>query len=214
MTTLVLLPGMDGTGLLFDPLVKALSGTLPFTVVAYPPTAPAGYADLQAFAESAMPSDESIVLLGESFSGPIAIALAAKYPKRVKAVILCCTFARCPRPFLAPLRSLAAWAPIKQLPMAIACAALLGRHATTELRCALNAALSKVSASALRERLKAVLSVDVSAELARLAVPILNLRASDDLLVPKHAGDFNSRAQQNRMARILSGPHCPCGPLG
>lgn len=88
MTTLVLLPGMDGTGLLFDPLVKALSGTLPFTVVAYPPTAAAGYADLQAFAESAMPPDKPIVLLGESFSGfiaiAIAIALAAKHPKRVK----------------------------------------------------------------------------------------------------------------------------------
>lgn len=50
MTTLVLLPGMDGTGLLFAPLIEALSGRFPIEVVKYPLAAPAGYADLEQFA--------------------------------------------------------------------------------------------------------------------------------------------------------------------
>jgi len=39
---LLLLPGTDGTGLLFEPLVKALPSCLTAHVVAYPPEQPLG----------------------------------------------------------------------------------------------------------------------------------------------------------------------------
>lgn len=208
MTTLVLLPGMDGTGTLFDPLVNVLSGNASLKVVAYPPVAPAGYGVLQDFAEAALPADESIILLGESFSGPIAISLAAKHPDRIKGVVLCCTFVRSPHPYLAPLNFLAAWAPIKQLSLAFACAALLGRYATPELRRALGAALAMVSGAAIRARLKAVLSVDVSADLARVTAPILYLRATGDRLIPKHASQLIKHLQPSTQIIEIEGPHC------
>jgi pimeloyl-ACP methyl ester carboxylesterase len=208
MTTLVLLPGMDGTGTLFDPLVHVLAGAWPIKVVAYPPTATAGYGVLEGFVERAISKDGPIVVLGESFSGPLAVSLAAKHPQRIKGVILCCTFVRSPRPVLAPLKILAALAPIKQLPVSVASAALLGRHATPESQGALSAALSMVSAAAFRERLKAVLSVDVSADLAKVTAPILYLRASEDRLVPKHAGDFIKRQQPSARIVEITGPHC------
>lgn len=167
MNTLVLLPGMDGTGTLFDPLVNALAGAVQTKVVAYPPAGPNGYDALQKFAEAALPVDEPVIVLGESFSGPIAVSLAAKYPQQVRGVVLCCTFVQNPHPLLAPLKCLAALAPIKQLPMAITSAALLGRHATLELRGSLNAALAMVSSAALRDCLRSVLSVDVSEDLAK-----------------------------------------------
>ncbi|SEF35131.1 alpha/beta fold hydrolase [Variovorax sp. NFACC27] len=208
MTTLVLLPGMDGTGTLFDPLVNALSGAASFKVVAYPPAAPNGYGALQNVAEAALPADESIILLGESFSGPIAISLAAKHPNRIKGVVLCCTFVRNPHPFLALFGFVAALAPIKQLPLTFACAALLGRRATPDLRRALGAALAMVSGAAFRARLKAVLSIDVSADLARVTAPILYLRASEDRLIPKQAGNLIKHLQPSTQVREIEGPHC------
>lgn len=208
MTTLVLLPGMDGTGTLFGPLIKALPNTLPFKVVAYPPDVPAGYDALRDFAEAALPVDDQVILLGESFSGPIAISLAAKHPNRIKGVILCCTFARSPRPSLSALEFLVAMAPIKQLPIVFASAALLGRHATPELRTALRGALAMVPAAVIRERLKAVMSVDVSADLAKVSAPILYLRATEDRLVPKHASDIIKRLQPSTNIVEIVGPHC------
>ncbi|WP_222432862.1 alpha/beta fold hydrolase [Caenimonas sedimenti] len=102
--TLVLLPGMDGTGELFAPFIAAYGGAT--QVVRYPPTAVLNYAGLEEVARSALPRGEPFVLLGESFSGPIAISLAASRPPNLLGVILCCTFARNPRPFLGPFRSL------------------------------------------------------------------------------------------------------------
>lgn len=208
MITLVLLPGMDGTGTLFDPLINALSGNVSVKVVSYPPAAPDGYDVLQNLAEAALPADESIILLGESFSGPIAISLAAKHPKRIKGVVLCCTFARSPRPCLARLRFLAALAPIRQLPITFASAALLGRYATPELRRALRTALGMVSAAVIRARLQAVLLIDVSADLVRVETPILCLRASEDRLIPKNASDLIKQLQPSAQVLEIAGPHC------
>ena len=77
MPTLLLLPGMDGTGDLFDAFVAALPATLDVVTVRYPAREPLGYAELQALARAAMPEKGPFVILGESFSGPIAISLAA-----------------------------------------------------------------------------------------------------------------------------------------
>ena len=72
MTALVLLPGMDGTGDLFAPLLSALPPALRTIVVRYPCDRPLGYAG-----RTRGPKDQPFVLLGESFSGPIAAAIAA-----------------------------------------------------------------------------------------------------------------------------------------
>jgi hypothetical protein len=49
---LLLLPGMDGTGRLFGPLLRALQPTLSPVVVAYPVDQPYGYAELLPFVET------------------------------------------------------------------------------------------------------------------------------------------------------------------
>jgi pimeloyl-[acyl-carrier protein] methyl ester esterase len=77
MTALVLLPGMDGTGALRSEFVTALAPAIQSIVVSYPAERALGYIELEAVVRSKLPSDRSYVLLGESFSGPIAIAIAA-----------------------------------------------------------------------------------------------------------------------------------------
>lgn len=87
MTTLVLLPGLDGTGELFDPLVRELGPDLSIRVVRYPQDPGLGYKELLQFARDALPPTEPLVLLGESFSGPIAIQLSAERPDQVRGLI-------------------------------------------------------------------------------------------------------------------------------
>lgn len=65
ITSIILLPGLDGTGVLFKPLVGFVLDRLP---------------------------DSEFVLLGESFSGPIALRVAARKPAGV-----CGSLRRCAR---------------------------------------------------------------------------------------------------------------------
>src|SRR5450631_2350467 len=101
MTTLVLLPGLDGTGSLFAPLIQELPEWMEPRVVVYPRDRCLGYADLDVLVNAALPVDRPYVLLGESFSGPIAIRVAAAQPAGLIGVILVCSFARNPYPLFA-----------------------------------------------------------------------------------------------------------------
>ena len=104
--TLILLPGLDGTGDFFQPLLEALGHTVRTRVVRYPLDGAYDYPTCRELVRAALPADAPYVLLGESFSGPIAISLAAEAPKGLAADILCATFATNPRPRLAFIRHL------------------------------------------------------------------------------------------------------------
>src|SRR5262249_47392049 len=104
MATLVLLPGMHGSGELFADFVAALGAEHEAIAITYPKDQPLGYARLESIVRSELPSDRSYVLLGESFSGPIALSIAASAPCRLRGLILCGSFAKNPMPFLGTLR--------------------------------------------------------------------------------------------------------------
>lgn len=72
---LVLLPGMDGTGCLFAPITAALGEDVESMVVRYPDEE-LDYSAHEAIARAALPLERPHVLLGESFSGSIAISIA------------------------------------------------------------------------------------------------------------------------------------------
>jgi pimeloyl-ACP methyl ester carboxylesterase len=187
MVTLVLLPGLDGTGQLFADFAASFGPDVKVIVVSYPTDAAVGYSELEPIARSFLPQDQPFFLLGESFSGPIAISIAASRPSGLLGLVLCCSFARTPRPALGVLLPLLAVAPVAALPLALLSFLLLGRFSSTTLRRSLAASLAQVSPSALRARARAALTVDVSASLGRIGVPMLYLRASEDRVVPESA---------------------------
>ena len=80
MNTLVLLPGMDGTGRLFKPLRDSLPEEMNVMTVSYPREEPLGYSDLLTLVRRSLPRDP-FVLVAESFSGPIGIELAAAHQR-------------------------------------------------------------------------------------------------------------------------------------
>lgn len=96
---LVMMPGMDGTGDLFARFEHALGGRMATRIVRYP-AIESRYEVLRACAREALPKGEDFVLLGESFSGPLAIELAAEKPRGLRGLILVCSYARTPRPLL------------------------------------------------------------------------------------------------------------------
>jgi pimeloyl-ACP methyl ester carboxylesterase len=206
LPTLVLLPGMDGTGDLFDPFLARLDPAVRVTVVRYPADRVLGLEALQDWARAALPAEGRYVLLGESFSGPIAVALAGADPPRLAGLVLCCTCVRNPWPWLpvALLRPLVGLLPMARTPPALLCRALLGRFETPALRAAVGAALAKVGSAVLQARLRALMSVDVSGALAAVRVPTLYLRARHDRMIPASAADLVLRL---RPSTRLDAPH-------
>lgn len=111
MLKLILLPGMDGTGKLFESLANRLSATYEIEVVEYPTDRCLSYTELKSLVQSVIPISRSFVLLAESFSTPLAVTIAADNPSNLKGLILCTGFVS--RPLLGWRRFIASYlAPI------------------------------------------------------------------------------------------------------
>lgn len=208
MATLVLLPGMDGTGDLFASFLSKLPDDQVTEVVRFPTHDPLSYLQLAEVAADQIAATGDVFLLGESFSGPLAVLLAAKLGKRVRGLVLCCTFVRRPNTLLSRFRLLAGVVPFEVLPRWGAMLLLLGRDASPELRGMLDRTLAKVSPSVLRKRLKEVATVDVSQVFASCRCPVLYLRATRDALVPAPSCELVVSLSPQAQVVVLSGAHC------
>lgn len=204
---LVLLPGMDGTGELFQPFLDAMRHRYSVKIIDYPKSGALGYAELESAMKPSLPCEGSFVLLGESFSGPVAISIAASHPPGLKGLILSCTFVRNPRPRLGTLRFLIDALPTGAIAARCAGVALLGGYSTSRLRRTFLDAIGKVTPDALRARLRAVVSVDVTRELAEIDVPILYLRATHDYVVPAGAAELIRGIKPGAHVVDVDGPH-------
>ncbi|MCE3604667.1 alpha/beta hydrolase [Massilia sp. P8910] len=207
MATLVLLPGMDGSGDLFAGFVSALGDRVEAIVISYPPALALGYAGLTEHARAQLPLDRPFVLLGESFSGPVAIALAAARPPGLIGLVLCCTFARTPRPLLAPLRPVVSLLPMSSKLTVLIAPFLLGFGAPLALRRALRRALDQVPQVRLRLRLREVMALDYTARARTIAVPVLYLQATRDCIVPAAAARLLASLCPDWRLVALRGPH-------
>lgn len=184
----IVLPGMDGSGAWLDEFAAAMAPRLPVEILAYPPQRALGYDELVGFVRPHLPRAEPYLLLGESFSGPIAIRLAAQRPPALAGLVLCASFASAPRLPGSPLptRTLARIAtalPLQRLPTAFVAPWLLGRWRTPERIERLQGLLRSVAPAVLRHRLREAGRVDAEEALASIAGPLLYLRAERDRLV-------------------------------
>lgn len=207
MTTLVLLPGMDGSGDFFDGLCRHLPPHWRTQVVRYPGDQPLSYSELARFVQAVLPKDGPFVLLAESFSGPVAIQVAATRPIGLTGVVLCATFARNPRPVLMPLGGLTRWAPVRAVPMVLLSRWLLGAEADASWVERIRQTVNNCSVDVLRARARAVLSVDVSIQLAEIRVPVLYLQATCDWVVPAEALVDMQRVLPGIQVDTIDGPH-------
>ncbi len=207
MITLVLLPGMDGTGVFFGDFVAALGPQFKPVVVAYPNDPALGYAELETLARTYLPHNEPFLILGESFSGPIAISIAASNPPGLLGLILCVTFVRNPHPLLPMVTTILEPFPAGRLPGFILHRNLFGNFNSPRLRGKLREVGALVSAKTLKARLEAVSAIDASEKLRRVKVPTLDLRAKQDRVVSRACGTYIRRIGPNVSAADLDAPH-------
>ena len=197
---------MDGTGELFQPFLAAAKNEFSAIVIRYPTDRLLDYAALTALVSSQFPTNERFVLLAESFSGPIAVTLAASKPKGLSGLVLCATFARNPRPKLGCLIPLFSLLPLSWVPARVISYFFLGRFATTELRDDLKRVLGNVDRSVISKRLRSIIEVNVTNELQQIDVPLLYLMASEDRLVTSNTAIPFERLRNCRITKI-TGPH-------
>jgi pimeloyl-ACP methyl ester carboxylesterase len=182
---LVLLSGMDGSGELFGDFVAHLDPAIEPLILRYPADQALGYEALAQRVAAELPLDRPVALLGESFSGPLAVMLAASpaHLPWVRALILSCSFVHNPLPALGQLASLVDLVPINLLPKRLIVDYFLGETRDERLMQKLLEVSARLTPEVWRARAKAALAVDVSAQLRQIEVPILYLRARQDRLV-------------------------------
>jgi pimeloyl-ACP methyl ester carboxylesterase len=203
----ILLPGLDGTGSRITAFLRKMECAAPVRVVQYPPDRPLGYVQLESLVRRQLPLSERYVLLAESFSGPIAIRVAAEPPPDLAGLILCSTFARNPFPWLRPLRALAVRVPFKSLPRWVRAPLLWGSADPSSAPPAAQRASAGVAQAVIRRRLHEVLTVDVTAHLAAIQMPTLILQATRDRLVPRAATRLLAQRMSHAELVDIDGPH-------
>ncbi len=208
MPSLVLLPGLDGTGLLFGPLLAALAPDVPPIVVSYPGEEPLTYPELLPIVLASLPSDRPFVLLGESFSGPLAVMAAATHPPGLAGLVLCASFIRNPHPYV-PSRLATAVRPalLRLFPRFSQVKALLGGYSSPSLRALTHQALARVSPAVLAGRIREVLKVNAAQPLTGVTVPVLYIRAQSDFVVPAWNIAAAKRACPHLQVVVVPGPH-------
>jgi pimeloyl-ACP methyl ester carboxylesterase len=205
---LVLLPGMEGTGSLFAPFLKELPDWMQPVIVSYPTDQALDYRGHLDIVMAALPVEQPFVLLGESFSGPLALMAAARHPKGLRGVILCATFVNWPLPLATSIAGLIVSMGLfrlKSTPLFLRI--LLGRNATDELRALFSGALAGLKPEVLAARARAVMNVDCTAELRECRVPILAMVADNDRIVAGRCPELIHRIRPEAEIKHFRSPH-------
>ncbi|HET7842522.1 MAG TPA: alpha/beta hydrolase [Xanthomonadales bacterium] len=205
-TLLWMLPGLDGTGRLLEPIAARLGDAFDVEVVAYPQT-PIGYAQLAHILAPRLPRDRAFAIVGESFAGPLALMLAALRPPGLRAVVLSASFARYPHAMLRGLAPVVRALPARAAPMELMTRFLLGRFDAPRCRDWLLGAIRGVPPDVLKARVLAALGVDATHALRTIDVPLLCLRASDDRVVGNGAARAIAEAKPGATIVDVDGPH-------
>lgn len=204
--TIVVLPGLDGTGILYQQLAQQLAPEYQLQVIAYPLDQLLDYSQLLDFIRPQLPG-HPFVVLAESFSGPLGILLAAEQPQYLTGLVLCATFGRNPLPAFKGFIHAVDKLPWNELVHHWTALWLQGRYASTELSALLEKALTMVSEPVIKHRAKQVLQVDVLKEFATLTLPLRYLQAKQDRLIWAFNAKNLAQLQPDMQLVRLDAPH-------
>jgi pimeloyl-[acyl-carrier protein] methyl ester esterase len=156
-----------------------------------------------------LPQNEPIILLAESFSGPVAIEIL-KYGKiQIERAIFVATFAKSPRPGLLGLAKYLplSWLLKLKLPTVLIRHFCLGKQASKEQIESFNKTINKVSPTVLAQRLKILATVDSTDALKGIKTPCCYLQALGDKLVPSGALKDFEKGIKGLKVKSVNGPH-------
>ena len=204
---LVLLPGLDGTGNLFTPLLKSLPADVAAVVISYPLAENLNYKALCDYVIDRLPESEDFILLGESMSGAIAYEVSLRKPGNLKSIIIVGGFLSRPHPLLL---SISKWLPMSlffsmYIPEFFIKQFFLSRDASAELIDEFRRSLKSVSPGVLAFRLNQIANMKLRTQTSDIRT--LYIQASDDWLVPEScAAEFTAVMSDIRVV-VVTGPH-------
>lgn len=207
----LLIPGLDGTGLLFSRQLAALERKYRVLPWSYGPGDDSGLNDLirDLGRETMTEESASILVVGESFGGLVAIGYVLQYPERVGRSVLINTFPFYRRRFR--IRLARALTPLlqfkvgRQIKESIIDHVLREEGIPAEARKHYQAAVGQVHLEAYRHRLQLILEANVRPRLGEISVPTILLASGRDKLVPS-IREAHYMAARIRNARVHEFP--------
>lgn len=204
---LVMMPGLDGSGKLFAPIVPILDAQFDLVFITYPDLD--SFQDYIDIARNQLPAEPGYSLLAESFSGPVAIALLAQLGDRVGPSVLAATFARSP---LATLTRMSGQVPGQMFSIGALNEFCLDIDAAEDEDFSDTQPLplnitEQLDGAALKHRLSVFSRIDVSAMLPQISAPILYLCARRDGILSASDAQMLQQNLPDVRREDIDGPH-------
>lgn len=206
---IVLMPGLDGTGLSFEPFLPFLPADAKIAIVRYPKDLLLSFEETVECAAAQIPADNPPIVIAESFSGPVAIQMIGSGWVKAKALILCATFAKSPRPIVwRIMRFLRLPLLIRpDMPKRFFKIVIGDDKLIAELLPLWKKVHADVPTRVMDHRLKIINNVDVTKWLKKLIVPCLYLQATNDRVIPSSClADFE-KCIPNLVIKRIKAPH-------
>jgi len=204
--TLVLLPGLDGSGDLFRWFTAALPPGITPAIVSLRGN---DYAVLKDEIAPILPRGRRFVLLGESFSGPLALRLAAERPAGLVAVVLVASFAARPLGWISAFAGRFVHPSFFRLGSSrlLLQRFVLGDDPPAALIEATRKRLRSANPESLAARCRAALTIDATDALKQCVVPLLCIAGTlDKLISPRQVAQLR-RLRPDLEVSWIEAPH-------
>lgn len=217
MINIYLLPGLDGTGKLFEEFQLNSPKWAKPIIISYEHATNNSYTALIELAVSQIDQSTPHIILGESFSGPIAIELASHKNEMLISLILSASFINSP--------STVSHIPVPSsfLEMAIATAPhqmltkmfLLNGFDNQAILEKVTSVTNSVSNRVIAERLIEVQHVDATSAMKDVECPVLYLKSKHDRVVPHAAAEKVFSLNSRVSIIVIDSPHMilQCKPM-
>ena len=177
------MPGLDGTGLLFQPLLELMPPGLEREILSSERDAKLGYKEHASFINRKL-IDEPTIIIAESYSARIAYELCCMTNKNIKHVIFVAGFLT--RPSM--LSRFANFFPIKMvkkniIPRTFLNCFLFGKQEKTDMIDLFYQALNETDEQLLKHRLNNIIHMGIPSR--KINVPSTYIRPKNDYLVSK-----------------------------
>ena len=202
---LVLLPGMDGTGDLFLPLIQEL-GQFDKQIIPLPESGKQDYTTLSKYVSDKLPNKD-FFLIAESFSGPIAAILAKENNPYLKGIIFVATFLSPPNRYLLTLAKALPLKLFSRSLLARPCLRLLlfGKGAHSQALTLFQKTVKALPSKIIKSRIGAIQSLSFSGK--QVTLPVAYISGSSDRLVEKEKALEFRKHFSNITIKAIDGPH-------
>ncbi|TRO11503.1 alpha/beta hydrolase [Ectopseudomonas mendocina] len=199
---LVLLPGLNGSSALFAPLLAEL-GDIECQAIELPEHGPQDY-DALAQKMAQRLGNAPFVLLGESFSGPIAYRLAMRKSPGLRGMVFAASFLTAPSAALPLLKCLPISLRLTTQPWLLR-AMCLGQNASDRILRLIQEEIRGLDKALIHARLHTLATLRAPQQ--RLDLPALHLWPQQDRLVAHKVARQLAHACSDIRQLCLEGPH-------